>query len=104
VALEYKTYGVKLADLIQEGNIGLMIAVKKFDPNRGYRFISDAVRWIRAYIQDFIIRSWSLVKIGTTQSERKLFYKIGEVRKALESNRENEEKYKILAVQLDVPE
>lgn len=75
MALEYKAYGVKLADLIQEGNIGLMIAVKRFDPDRGYRFITYAVWWIRAYIQNFIIKSWSLVKIGTTQSEKKLFYK-----------------------------
>jgi RNA polymerase sigma-32 factor len=104
MALEYKAYGVKLADLIQEGNIGLMMAVKKFDPNRGYRFISYAVWWIRAYIQNFIIKSWSLVKIGTTQSEKKLFYKIGEVRKALESNREKEDKYRSLAERLDVSE
>ena len=63
VALEYKTYGIKLLDLIQEGNIGLMMAVKKFDPYKGYRFISYAVWWIRAYIQNFIVKSWSLVKI-----------------------------------------
>jgi len=84
VALEYKTYGVKLADLIQEGNIGLMMAVKKFNPYKGYRLISYAVWWIRAYIQNYIIKTWSLVKIGTTQAQKKLFYKIGKVRKALE--------------------
>jgi RNA polymerase sigma-32 factor len=85
VALEYKNYGVKLLDLIQEGNIGLMMALKKYDPRKGYRFISYAVWWIRAYIQNFIIKSWSLVKIGTTQAQKKLFYKLGKVRRLLES-------------------
>lgn len=102
VALEYKSYGVKLLDLIQEGNIGLMMAVKKFDPYKGNRFISYAIWWIRAYIQNFIIKTWSLVKIGTTQAQKKLFYKIGKVRKALESGRENEKKYEWLAKDLDV--
>jgi len=102
VALEYKSYGVKLQDLIQEGNIGLMMAVKKFDPYKGNRFISYAIWWIRAYIQNFIIKTWSLVKIGTTQTQKKLFYKIGKVRKALETDRENEKKYELLAKDLDV--
>jgi RNA polymerase sigma-32 factor len=102
VAFEYKSYGVKLADLIQEGNIGLMMAVKKFNPEKGYRFISYAIWWIRAYIQNFIIKTWSLVKIGTTQAQKKLFYKIGKVRKALESDRENERRYEVLANDLDV--
>jgi RNA polymerase sigma-32 factor len=102
VAFEYKAYGMKLLDLIQEGNIGLMMAVKKFDPYKGYRFISYAIWWIRAYIQNFIIKSWSLVKIGTTQAQKKLFYKIGKVRKALDINRENEKKYDVIANDLDV--
>ena len=102
VAFEYKSYGVKLADLIQEGNIGLMMAVKKFNPEKGYRFISYAIWWIRAYIQNFIIKTWSLVKIGTTQAQKKLFYKIGKVRKALESDKENEKRYEVLADDLDV--
>jgi RNA polymerase sigma-32 factor len=76
IAHEYRGYGLKLLDLIQEGNIGLMMAVKKFDAGRGYRLISYAVWWIRAYIQNFIIRSWSLVKLGTTQAQRKLFFKL----------------------------
>src|SRR4030043_54321 len=102
VAFEYKSYGVKLADLLQEGNIGLMMAVKKFNPYKGNRLISYAVWWIRAYIQNFIIKSWSLVKIGTTQAQKKLFYKIGKVRKALEENAESEAKYEHLASDLDV--
>jgi RNA polymerase sigma-32 factor len=103
VALEYKSYGVKLLDLIQEGNIGLMMAVKKFDPYKGNRFISYAIWWIRAYMQNFIIKTWSLVKIGTTQAQKKLFYKIGKVRKELESDPGNEKKYERLAKDLDVP-
>jgi RNA polymerase sigma-32 factor len=102
VAFEYKSYGIKLLDLIQEGNIGLMMAVKKFNPHRGYRFISYAIWWIRAYIQNFIIKTWSLVKIGTTQAQKKLFYKIGKIRKELESDRDNEKKYEVLAKDLDV--
>jgi RNA polymerase sigma-32 factor len=104
VAFEYRTYGVKLIDLIQEGNIGLMMALKKFNPYKGYRFISYAVWWIRAYIQNYIVKTWSLVKIGTTQAQKKLFYKIGKVRKALESNPEDEKKYEILAKDLNIPE
>lgn len=102
VAFEYKSYGVKLQDLVQEGNIGLMMAVKKFNPYKGYRFISYAIWWIRAYIQNFIIKTWSLVKIGTTQAQKKLFYKIGKVRKALESDGPREKKYERLAKDLDV--
>ncbi len=84
IAHEYRNYGIKLADLVQEGNIGLMHAVKKFDPYKGYRLISYAVWWIRAYIQNYIIKSWSLVKIGTTQAQRKLFFKLSQAKKHLE--------------------
>jgi len=83
IAHQYRTYGTKILDLVQEGNIGLMMAVKKFDPERGIRLISYAVWWIRAYMQNFIIRSWSLVKIGTTQAQKKLFFKLGQARAAL---------------------
>ncbi|HEY7536102.1 MAG TPA: RNA polymerase sigma factor RpoH [Thermodesulfobacteriota bacterium] len=76
IANEYRNYGLNPMDLIQEGNIGLMHAVKRFDPTKGYRLISYAVWWIRAYIQNYIIKSWSLVKLGTTQAQRKLFYKL----------------------------
>ncbi|MDD5475441.1 MAG: RNA polymerase sigma factor RpoH [Syntrophales bacterium] len=84
IAHEYKNYRVRLLDLVQEGNIGLMHAVKKFDPYKGYRLISYAVWWIRAYMQNYIIRNWSLVKIGTTQAQRKLFFKLNQVKRNLE--------------------
>jgi RNA polymerase sigma-32 factor len=76
IAHEYRGYGLPLTDLVQEGNIGLMMAVRKFEPSRGYRLISYAVWWVRAYIQNFIMRSHSLVKLGTTQAQRKLFFKL----------------------------
>jgi RNA polymerase sigma-32 factor len=92
IAHEYRNYGFKLADLIQEGNVGLIHAVKKFDPERGYRLISYAVWWIRAYIQNYLIRSWSIVKIGTTQAQRKLFFKLSQTKKDLEAlSRKNPE-------------
>ncbi len=101
VALEYRGYGVKLLDMIQEGNVGLMMALKKFDPYKGYRFISYAIWWIRAHIQSFIIRSWSLVKIGTTQIQKKLFYKMGKI-KGLADDEHREEKLMKLAQELNV--
>ena len=79
ISLGYRTYGMKQLDLIQEGNLGLIRAVELYDPGRGCRIISYAVWWIRAYIKNYIIRSRSLVKIGTTQAQRKLFYRIWEL-------------------------
>lgn len=84
VAYEYRSYGIRIADLIQEGNIGLMRAVQKFDPNKKIRLISYAVWWIRAYIQNYILKSWSLVKLGTTQAQRKLFFSLARTRRELE--------------------
>lgn len=101
VALEYRGYGLKLLDLIQEGNIGLMMALKKFDPHKGYRFISYAIWWIRAYIQNYIIRSWSLVKVGTTQKQKKLFYKMGRIR-GIAYHEDRDEKIAQLAHELSV--
>ncbi len=84
VAYEYRSYGFRMADLVQEGNIGLMKAVQKFDPARGIRLISYAVWWIRAYIQNHILKSWSLVKLGTTQAQRKLFFSLARTRRELD--------------------
>jgi RNA polymerase sigma-32 factor len=76
VARGYLGYGLPLADLIQEGNIGLMKAVKRFDPSMGVRLVSFAVHWIRAEIHEFIIRNWRIVKVATTKAQRKLFFKL----------------------------
>ena len=84
IAHEYRHYGMTTVDLIQEGNMGLMMAVKKFDPDRGYRLISYAVWWIRAQIQSFVQRSWSMVKVGMTSARRKLFFKVRSERNKLE--------------------
>ncbi|TFG92855.1 MAG: RNA polymerase sigma factor RpoH [Syntrophobacterales bacterium] len=104
IAHEYKSYRVKLIDLIQEGNIGLMHAVKKFDPYKGYRLISYAVWWIRAYMQNFVIKSWSLVKIGTTQAQRKLFFKLNQTKKKLEDISQKSPEFKEIAEMLNVTE
>ena len=85
IAAEYRNYGMKMLDLIQEGNIGLMLAVRKFNPYRGFRLITYAVWWIRAQIQSYIVSSWSLLKIGTTQAQRKLFFKLKQARNAIRS-------------------
>jgi RNA polymerase sigma-32 factor len=84
VSYEYRSYGIKMGDLIQEGNIGLMKAVQKFDPDKQIRLISYAVWWIRAYIQNHILKCWSLVKLGTTQAQRKLFFSLARTRRELE--------------------
>jgi RNA polymerase sigma-32 factor len=84
VAFEYRAYGLRMPDLIQEGNIGLLRAVEKFEPDRQIRLISYAVWWIRAYVQNHILRSWSLVKLGTTQAQRKLFFSLARTRHELE--------------------
>lgn len=84
IASEYRSYGFNKSDLIQEGNMGLVRAVQKFDPDMGIRFISYAVWWIRAYVQNFILRCYSLVKLGTTQAQRKLFFALARTRRELD--------------------
>ena len=103
IANEYRGYGLRMLDLVQEGNIGLMMAVKKFDPARGTRLITYAVWWIRAYIQNYIMRSWSLVKIGTTQMQKKLFFKLAQTRNALR-NLTGSEQIEDIAQHLEVSE
>ncbi len=102
IAHEYRSYGFALADLIQEGNVGLIHAVKKFDPYKGYRLISYAVWWIRAYIQNYLIKSWSLVKIGTTQAQRKLFFKLSQTKKELETLSKKNPEFGEIATSLGV--
>ena len=106
IANEYKNYNVNTMDLIQEGNIGLMKAVKGFDPTKGYRLISYAVWWIRAYIQNHIMKTWSLVKVGTNQSQRKLFYKLRSTKNKIEATGTamEENVYSEIARELDVPD
>ena len=84
VARGYAGYGLPQADLIQEGNIGLMKAVKRYDPERGVRLVSFALHWIRAEIHEFVVRNWRLVKIATTKSQRKLFFNLRSLKKGLE--------------------
>ena len=85
IARNYKGYGLPQADLIQEGNVGLMKAVKRFDPERGVRLVSFAVHWIKAEIHEFIIRNWRLVKIATTKQQRKLFFNLRSMKKGLDT-------------------
>ena len=83
IARSYTGYGLPLADLIQEGNIGLMKAVKRFDPNKGVRLVSFAVYWIRAEIHEFVLRNWRIVKVATTKAQRKLFFNLRSAKKQL---------------------
>ena len=83
LARSYSGYGLPLADLVQEGNIGLMKAVKRFDPDVGVRLISFAVHWIRAEIHEYVIRNWRIVKVATTKAQRKLFFKLRSSKKSL---------------------
>jgi len=83
VARGYNGYGLPIADLIQEGNVGLMKAVKKFDPNRGVRLVSFAVHWVRAEIHEYVLRNWRIVKIATTKAQRKLFFNLRSKKKRL---------------------
>jgi RNA polymerase sigma-32 factor len=84
LAHEFRAYGLKTLDLIQEGNVGLMVAVKKFDPSRGYRLISYAVWWIRSHMQSYILRSWSLVRVGSSRMQRKLFFRLRQAQRMAE--------------------
>jgi RNA polymerase sigma-32 factor len=102
VAGEYRHYGLKMIDLIQEGNVGLMMAVRKFNPYKGIRLISYAVWWIRAYIQNHVMSMWSLLKIGTTQAQRKLFFKLRETKNAILRMSDGEDDSHSAAVALKV--
>ena len=83
IAKSYSGYGLPQADLIQEGNIGLMKAVKRFDPNVGVRLVSFAVHWIKAEIHEFVLKNWRIVKVATTKAQRKLFFNLRKAKKRL---------------------
>ncbi len=85
VARHYLGYGLPHADLIQEGNVGLMKAVKRFDPDRGVRLVSFALHWVRAEIHEYVLRNWRLVKVATTKSQRKLFFNLRSLKQSLNS-------------------
>jgi RNA polymerase sigma-32 factor len=92
VARGYAGYGLPQADLIQEGNIGLMKAVKRYDPSRGIRLVSFALHWIRAEMHEYVLRNWRLVKIATTKAQRKLFFNLRSMKQGLESLKPHEVK------------
>lgn len=93
IANKYRSYGLSMMDLISEGNIGLMKAVKEFSIDKGYRLTTYAIWWIRASIQEYILKSWSLVKIGTTINQRKLFFNLRKIKNRIISSKNGEQTY-----------
>ena len=107
IAMGYRGYGLPVAELISEGNVGMMQAVKRFDPDRGFRLATYAMWWIRASIQEYILHSWSLVKMGTTAAQKKLFFNLRKLKgqmQAIEEGDLSPEQVKKIATRLGVPE
>jgi RNA polymerase sigma-32 factor len=107
IAMGYRGYGLPINEVIAEGNIGLMQAVKRFEPERGFRLATYAMWWIRAAIQEYILRSWSLVKLGTTAAQKKLFFNLRRVKGQIEALEEGDlrpEQVSAIATRLGVPE
>jgi RNA polymerase sigma-32 factor len=107
IAMGYRGYGLPIGEVISEGNVGLMQAVKRFDPDKGFRLATYAMWWIRAAIQEYILRSWSLVKMGTTAAQKKLFFNLRKIKgqlKALEEGDLRPDQVKRIATQLGVSE
>jgi RNA polymerase sigma-32 factor len=107
IAMGYRGYGLPIGEVISEGNVGLMQAVKRFEPDKGFRLATYAMWWIRASIQEYILRSWSLVKMGTTASQKKLFFNLRKVKgqlAALEEGDLKPDQVKAIAKKLGVPE
>ncbi len=107
IAMGYRGYGLPLAELISEGNVGMMQAVKRFDPDRGFRLATYAMWWIRASIQEYILHSWSLVKMGTTAAQKKLFFNLRKLKGQLQAIDEGDlspENVKRIATELGVSE
>ncbi|HEX7073014.1 MAG TPA: RNA polymerase sigma factor RpoH [Hyphomicrobiaceae bacterium] len=107
IAMGYRGYGLPISEVISEGNVGLMQAVKRFDPDRGFRLATYAMWWIRASIQEYILRSWSLVKMGTTAAQKKLFFNLRRAKGQLQALEEGDlrpDQVKAIAKRLGVPE
>jgi len=107
IAMGYRGYGLPVSELISEGNVGMMQAVKRFDPERGFRLATYAMWWIRAAIQEYILHSWSMVKIGTTAAQKKLFFNLRKLKNQMQAIEEGDlspEQVKAIATKLDVPE
>src|ERR671924_2353581 len=107
IAMGYRGYGLPISEVISEGNVGLMQAVKRFEPDKGFRLATYAMWWIKAAIQEYILRSWSLVKMGTTANQKKLFFNLRKLKGQLQAMEEGDlspENLKKIATQLDVPE
>lgn len=107
IAMGYRGYGLPVSELISEGNVGMMQAVKRFDPERGFRLATYAMWWIRAAIQEYILHSWSLVKMGTTAAQKKLFFNLRKLKGRMQAIDDGDlppEKVKAIAEKLDVPE
>ena len=107
IAMGYRGYGLPVTDLISEGNVGIMQAVKKFDPDKGFRLATYAMWWIRAQIQEYVLHSWSLVKIGTTAAQKKLFFNLRKLKNQLNSIDDGDlspENVREIAKRLDVKE
>ena len=90
IAMGYRGYGLPVNELISEGNIGLMQAVKKFDPDKGFRLATYAMWWIKAAIQEYVLRSWSLVKMGTTTAQKKLFFNLKKIKNQIAPEQEGD--------------
>jgi len=107
IAMGYRGYGLPVSELISEGNVGMMQAVKRFDPDRGFRLATYAMWWIRAAMQEYILHSWSLVKMGTTAAQKKLFFNLRRIKGQLQAIEEGDlaiEHVRSIAATLDVPE
>ncbi len=107
IAMGYRGYGLPIGEVVSEGNVGLMQAVKRFDPDKGFRLATYAMWWIRASIQEYILRSWSLVKMGTTASQKKLFFNLRRTKGQLQALEEGDlkpEQVTAIAIRLGVPE
>ena len=87
IAMGYRGYGLPVSEIVAEGNVGLMQAVKRFEPDKGFRLATYAMWWIRAAIQEYILRSWSLVKMGTTAAQKKLFFNLRKAKNKIERDR-----------------